>query len=371
MSVSLLQQMYQKLIWPPLYRLDAEDAHHLILRLMETVAFCPAVPALLRRFSAPPTPILEQTLFGQYFDAPIGLAAGLDKNAQAVAAFWGLGFGFLEVGTVTPLAQAGNPRPRLFRLPSDEALINRMGFNNAGAASMLARLEQLPTPHLAPLWVNIGKNKTTPNEEATEDYLRCVRILQSIAHAFVVNVSSPNTPGLRALQAADELQQLLQAVTDEVEQGRVRHLNRPPVLVKLAPDLHPADFEASVNAAQQANVSGIIISNTTLSRDNLTHHRKNETGGLSGRPLMQRSTNLIRDAYRQTQGKLPIVGVGGVFHAEHVYSKLKAGASLVEIYSALIYKGPALVYDLRQQLAELLHRDGVQHVSEVIGTEAD
>ncbi|MBB5294825.1 quinone-dependent dihydroorotate dehydrogenase [Deinococcus metallilatus] len=361
--------MYRRLLKPALFRLDPEEAHHLTLRALAAASHLPAWPSLARTLTAPADPRLSQTLWGRAFASPVGLAAGLDKNAEAVPAFSALGFGFVEVGTVTPLAQPGNERPRLFRLPPDEALINRMGFNNVGVEAMHARLAALPA-RPAPVWVNIGKNKVTPNEEAVQDYLKCVRALQDVADAFVVNVSSPNTPGLRALQAAGDLAALVRAVLDEVEAGRVRTLNRPPVLVKLAPDLPPAGFEASVNAVLEAGADGLIVSNTTLSRDGLTHAHREEAGGLSGRPLTARSTELVRAAYRLTRGRVPIVGVGGIFTANDAYAKIRAGASLTEVYTALIYEGPGLPARLNRGLARLLTRDGFHHVTEAVGVEA-
>lgn len=357
-----------RLVKPLLFRLDAEMAHDLTLKGLGLVSGWPGLPTL-RRVNIPRGGLLRQTLWGQPFDSPVGLAAGLDKNALAVPALSSFGFGFLEVGTVTPLPQPGNDRPRLFRLPEDDALINRMGFNNGGAAALHDRLERLPV-RPAPVWVNIGRNKVTPNEMAVQDYLRCVRSLQALADAFVVNVSSPNTPGLRALQAASDLQVLVRAVVQEVEDGRVRTLNRPPVLVKLAPDLHPADFEASLQAVQDAGASGVIISNTTLGRGGLSSAHRSETGGLSGRPLQGKSTELIRTAHRQLRGQLPIVGVGGIFGPQDAYDKIRAGASLVEVYSALIYQGPGLVRELNAGLHRLLERDGVHSIRELVGADA-
>ncbi|MEW6420530.1 MAG: quinone-dependent dihydroorotate dehydrogenase [Deinococcota bacterium] len=361
--------MYRRLLKPALFRLDAEDAHHLTLRALELASRVPAWPGLARSLTAPADPRLMQTLWGQPFSSPLGLAAGLDKNGEAVPAFGALGFGFVEVGTVTPQAQPGNERPRLFRLPSDEALINRMGFNNAGAEALRARLAALPARPV-PVWVNIGKNKVTPNEEAVQDYRKAVRVLQDVADAFVVNVSSPNTPGLRALQAAGDLAALVRAVLDEVEAGRVRTLNRPPVLVKLAPDLHPEDLRASVQAMLDVGVDGLILGNTTLSREGLTHPNREQAGGLSGRPLAQRSTELIRTAARLTRGQVPLVGVGGVFTAEDAYAKIRAGARLVELYTALIYGGPGLPVRLNRGLARLLARDGFGNVAEAVGVDA-
>ncbi|PTA67444.1 quinone-dependent dihydroorotate dehydrogenase [Deinococcus arcticus] len=358
--------MYRSLLKPLLFHLDAEDAHHLTLAGLEAASKVPLWPQAARALTVPGGAALAHNLWGQTFASPVGLAAGLDKNGVAVPAFSALGFGFIEVGTVTPQPQPGNDRPRLFRLPPDEALINRMGFNNGGAAALYARLDALGA-RPAPVWVNIGKNKATPNEAAAQDYRRCVAALQGVADAFVVNVSSPNTPGLRALQAADELGALVREVLDEVEAGRVRTTRRPPVLVKLAPDLHPADFEASVDAVVGAGAAGLIISNTTLARDGLSHPAQNEAGGLSGRPLTARSTELVREAYRLTRGRVPIVGVGGIFTAQDAYDKIRAGASLVEVYSALIYRGPGLVRELNTGLTELLRRDGVGHVTEAVG----
>ncbi|WP_295817146.1 quinone-dependent dihydroorotate dehydrogenase [uncultured Deinococcus sp.] len=361
--------MYRSLAKPLLFRLDAERAHHLTLGALEAASRVPGWPVLARTVTAPQGTRLAQTVWGQTYASPVGLAAGLDKNGVAVPAFGALGFGFLEVGTVTPRPQPGNDRPRLFRLPDDDALINRMGFNNAGADALSGRLTALGTRPV-PVWANIGKNKATANEDATADYLTCVRVLQDVADAFVVNVSSPNTPGLRALQAAGDLELLLRAVVAEVEAGRVRTLRHPPVLVKLAPDLHPDDFGASVQAALDAGAQGVIVSNTTLSRDGLTHPNREQAGGLSGRPLTMRSTALVRDAYRITRGRIPVVGVGGIFTAQDAYDKLRAGAHLVEVYSALIYRGPGLVRELNRGLGALLERDGAQSVADVVGVDA-
>ncbi|MDL2344670.1 quinone-dependent dihydroorotate dehydrogenase [Deinococcus sp. MIMF12] len=361
--------MYRRLLQPALFRLDAEDAHHLTLRALGVASRVPGWTVPVRALTAPADPRLAQTLWGHAYPSPLGLAAGLDKNGEAVPAFCALGFGFVEVGTVTPLAQPGNERPRLFRLPPDRALINRMGFNNAGADALHARLAAL-RGRPVPVWVNIGRNKATPNEEATGDYLRLVRALGDVADAFVVNVSSPNTPGLRALQAAGDLAALVRAVLAEVDASRVRTLSRPPVLVKLAPDLHPADFEASVGAVLEAGAHGLIVSNTTLSRGGLTHPSREQAGGLSGRPLTGRSTALVRAAYRLTGGRVPIVGVGGVFTPEDAYAKIRAGASLVEVYTSLIYEGPGLPARIHRGLSRLLERDGFSSVAEAVGVDA-
>ncbi|ULH16341.1 quinone-dependent dihydroorotate dehydrogenase [Deinococcus sp. KNUC1210] len=354
--------MYARFAKPLLFRLDAERAHHLTMRGAALAGQLPGFSALLAGQLARPDPALTQTLWGQRFSSPLGLAAGLDKNAEAVPVFTALGFGFMEVGTVTPRPQPGNPLPRLFRLPEDAALINRMGFNNAGAPQMA---QHLRAGRHAPVWVNIGKNKDTPNEEAADDYLKAVAALHARADGFVINVSSPNTPGLRSLQAADELSRLVGAVLAEVT------ARRPglPVLVKLSPDMEAGDFAASVSAVAEVGVSGLIVSNTTLSRDGLSSAARGEAGGLSGRPLEARSTALIAQSYRLSAGKLPLVGVGGIFSAQDAYRKIRAGASLVELYTALIYAGPTLPARINAGLKELLRRDGFTHVSEAVGVD--
>ena len=351
--------MYARFAKPLLFRLDAEHAHHLT---MQGAALAGRVPGLTGLIAGQlrPHPMLAQTLWGRAYSSPLGLAAGLDKNAEAVPLFTALGFGFVEVGTVTPRSQPGNPQPRVFRLQGDEALINRMGFNNGGTGRLAERLKG---PRHAPVWVNIGKNKDTPNEQAARDYLDGVRALYRVADGFVVNVSSPNTPGLRSLQAAGELSTLVGAVLAEVE------VLRPglPVLVKLSPDMEACDFAASVEAVADLGVAGLVISNTTLSRGGLKHASGEEAGGLSGRPLEARSTALVAETYRLTGGRLPIVGVGGVFTAQDAYAKILAGASLVELYTSLVYQGPGLPRRINAGLVRLLRRDGYTHVSEAVG----
>lgn len=354
--------MYSRFAKPLLFRLDPERAHHLTLQGAALAGRVPGLTALVAG-QLRPHPMLSQTLWSRAYPGPLGLAAGLDKNAEAVPVFTSLGFGFAEVGTVTPRPQPGNPQPRLFRLPEDEALINRMGFNNHGTGQM----ERLLRGHRhAPVWVNVGKNKDTPNEEAAQDYLAGVQALYRVADGFVVNVSSPNTPGLRSLQAAGELSRLVGEVLAEVSRLRPGL----PVLVKLSPDMEPGDFAASVEAMAETGVSGLVVSNTTLARDGLTGDHRVETGGLSGRPLESRSTALISQAFRLTDGRLPIVGVGGVFTADDAYRKILAGASLVEVYTSLIYQGPGLPRRINAGLVSRLRQDGFTHVSEAVGARA-
>jgi dihydroorotate dehydrogenase len=362
--------LYRKIIRPIFFKMSAERAHHVMMDSMHSGGKVPGVQSMLHAmYGVPESHELATDLWGLHFHNPIGLAAGLDKDAKAVPVFSSIGFGFIEVGTVTPKAQPGNELPRLFRLPSDQALINRMGFNNKGALIMAENLQKVHNRRV-PIAVNIGKNKLTPNENAAEDYMECIRQLYPHADLFVVNISSPNTPDLRKLQHGEELKSLLSAV--KAEMGRQQAIHNPnrvkPVLVKIAPDLSDAELETVVAAIAESGVSGIIASNTTLSREGLTHHHAGETGGLSGVPLKIRSTEIIRKIYKQTQGKLPIIGSGGVFSSEDAYEKIRAGASLVEIYTALIYQGPIMNRQLNEGLKKLLKRDGYTHISQAVGS---
>ncbi|AZS16373.1 quinone-dependent dihydroorotate dehydrogenase [Paenibacillus lutimineralis] len=361
--------LYRNLGKPIFFKLDPEAAHHLVIGGLHKVAKVPGmVPVVRGMYGVPEVPELATDLFGVHFPSPIGLAAGLDKNAEAVEGFSSIGFGFMEVGTVTPKGQPGNEQPRLFRLPPDEALINRMGFNNRGAEDMAVRLAALKSRRI-PVAVNIGKNKLTPNEEAHTDYEKCITTLYPQADFFVVNISSPNTPNLRNLQHGSELASLLKAVTDEMDVQAKRYGTRKSVLVKIAPDVSDEELEFMIDTIQNSGVSGLIATNTTISRDGLAHDNAKETGGLSGKPLRARSTEVVSRAYLQTGGKLPIIGSGGIFTAEDAYEKIRAGASLVEIYTALIYEGPEINRKLHRGLRELLRRDGFSHISEAVGAD--
>lgn len=360
--------LYRRMAKPIFFKMDPERAHHLVIDGMNSAARLPGGAAALKAmYGVTETPDLAVDLFGLHFPTPVGLAAGLDKNAQAVTGFSSIGFGFMEVGTVTPKGQPGNDLPRLFRLPSDEALINRMGFNNEGAEAMADRLRRLSNRPI-PVAVNIGRNKITPNEEAHEDYRRCIRTLYPYADFFVVNISSPNTPDLRSLQHGSGLAFLLEQVKEEMAvQGAER--GSKSLLVKIAPDVTEAELEAMIETLANAGVDGIIATNTTVSRDGLTHRNAGETGGLSGKPLRDRSTEIIRQIYRQTGGKLPIIGSGGIFDSRDAYAKIRAGASLVEIYTALIYEGPEVNRKLHAGLRRLLKADGFGHISEAVGAD--
>jgi dihydroorotate dehydrogenase len=361
--------LYTKVLKPFLFQMDPEKAHHLTIDGLHTAAKVPGGKALLKSlYAVPEYAELKTELWGIPFANPVGLAAGLDKNAKAVPGFSSIGFGFMEVGTVTPKAQAGNELPRLFRLPEDSALINRMGFNNVGIETMARHLEEAGKRAI-PVAINIGKNKATPNERAEDDYRACIQGLYGSGDFFVVNISSPNTPDLRNLQHGDDLSRLLEAVRDEMErQHRKRGGAAKPVLVKIAPDLQDEEITYMVRTIVSSGVSGIIASNTTISREGLTHPHQKEAGGLSGKPLTERSTQLIHKIYAATEGKLPIIGSGGIFTAKDAYDKICAGASLVEVYTALIYEGPGLIRRLNEGMLAMLRKDGFQHISEAVGS---
>ncbi|EFM12676.1 dihydroorotate dehydrogenase [Paenibacillus curdlanolyticus YK9] len=361
--------LYTKMLKPLMFKLDAERAHHLTIGGLSAAGRIPGATAMLRSlYGVGAAPELAIDLLGMSFAHPVGLAAGLDKNGAATDSFSSVGLAFMEVGTVTPKGQAGNDLPRLFRLPPDEALINRMGFNNEGAQAMADKLSKR-RKRTVPLAVNIGKNKTTPNELAHEDYRSCIQTLYDHGDFFVVNISSPNTPDLRALQHGDELRLLLATVTEEMAaQAAKRGQQVKPALVKIAPDMTDEQLAYTVDTIASSGIAGIIATNTTLSREGLTHANAREMGGMSGKPLRDRSTEVISAIYRQTGGKLPIIGSGGIFTADDAYDKIRAGASLVEIYTALIYKGPEVFRELTDGLKERLRRDGYRSVKEAVGS---
>jgi len=363
-----MSAFYKNFVKKMLFQLDPETAHNIIISGLGTAGSTPGISGILSAtWGVREHKELAVDLWGLHFANPIGLAAGLDKNAHAVKGFSRIGFGFMEVGTVTPKSQPGNEKPRSFRLPQDEALINRMGFNNHGIEQMAANLRKAK-PYSIPVVVNIGKNKVTPNEDALEDYRSCIRGLYELADLFEVNISSPNTPGLRSLQHGEELTKLLQAVVEERDLQHAKFGGpSKAILVKIAPDLTTEELESTVSSIIKSGVSGIVASNTTITRNGLTHPNSKESGGLSGKPLTQMSTDMIRRVYQITEGKLPIVGVGGVFTAADAYEKILAGASLVEIYTSLIYEGPAVIKAINEGLLALLKKDGFTHISQAVG----
>jgi dihydroorotate dehydrogenase len=341
--------MYKAFLKPLFFQLDAEKAHHLVFDNLQRAHRLPGTAALMRSLYDFQHPSLEREVFGLRFRNPVGLAAGLDKNAELTRELGALGFGFVEIGTVTPRPQPGNPPPRLFRLPQDEALVNRMGFNNDGASVVAERLRQRRAPGLV-IGGNIGKNKDTPNEQAAQDYVACVEALHTVVDYFVVNVSSPNTPGLRQLQEREPLIRLLQ----QVQECNAALLTPRPLLLKIAPDLTDSQLDDILLIARETRLSGLVATNTTVGRAGLRtaegHMSSLGAGGLSGRPLRQRATDVIRYLHRHSQGAFPIIGVGGIHSAADAREKLVAGASLVQLYTGFVYEGPGLVKRINQQL---------------------
>jgi dihydroorotate dehydrogenase len=336
-----MKNLYERLVRPLLFSLEAEIAHHFtIASLRRASHFDPALRAL-EQFKPPSKP---KTLFGLSFPNPIGLAAGLDKNGVALPAWAALGFGFIEIGTVTAVAQPGNPKPRIFRLPEQKGLINRLGFNNDGADSIAVRLRGLRESGrwpAVPVGINIGKSRTTPLEHATDDYLYSFRLLRDFADYITLNVSSPNTPGLRDLQEPAALSRLLHAIG--TEPGPVAK----PLVVKISPDLAPVELEAVLAACEENGVSAIIATNTTLDHSSLPQGL-DEEGGLSGAPLREKSTALVRSI--AANSKIPIIASGGICDAESAREKFNAGAQLVQLYTGFVYRGPGLIREIVEQL---------------------
>jgi dihydroorotate dehydrogenase len=346
-----------RLLRPALFALDPESAHRAAVLALKA--------GLGEAYARKDAPILATRVWNLDFPNPIGLAAGFDKNGEAPDAILGLGFGFAEVGTVTPKPQAGNPRPRLFRLPADAALVNRMGFNNDGVEAMAARLGRRSRHGI--VGANIGRNKDSADEIA--DYATCAARLAPLADYLVVNVSSPNTPGLRALQGRDPLARLLGAVKEARDQATPTGA-RPPLLVKIAPDLADDDLGDIAEVARALPADGLIATNTTIARPpDLRDAHGAEAGGLSGRPLFASSTRVLGTLYKLTGGALPLVGVGGVGGGREAYAKIRAGASLVQLYTALVFEGPGLVGAIKRELAECLRRDGFSSVAAAVGAD--
>jgi dihydroorotate dehydrogenase len=373
---------YRSVVRPVLFRLAPETAHEFALGAL-SVALKPESVRRLAARRLGREPFGKLARFGLSFSNPVGLAAGFDKNGAAARELAALGFGFLEVGTVTHLAQAGNPPPRLFRLPQDLALINRQGFNNEGAAALAARLRRARPACV--LGINIGKSRAVEVGDAVADYLASFEIVYPHADYITVNVSSPNTPNLRELQRADALTELLAALQTrnrELARSPQRSLAgarttdaRVPLLLKVAPDLDERELELIVEVARRTNIDGIIATNTTTARANLAHTPPGVVesigaGGLSGAPLRARSTEVIRALYRLSRGEIEIVGVGGIFNAAHAWEKICAGASLVQLYTGFIYEGLTAARDINDGLAELLQREGFRTLDEAVGCRA-
>ncbi len=336
--MTLIESFYP-VLKPWLFRLDAERAHTLTVKMMIIAHRL----GMLKSVVSGPQP--SRNVMGLTFPNVLGLAAGMDKSASAVEAWGALGFGSVEVGTLTPRPQPGNPKPRLFRLPEHEALINRMGFNNPGIQSAVKKLKHRRTK--AVVGVNIGKNFDTPNEDAVKDYLICLKAAYSVADYIAVNISSPNTKGLRDLQAEGAVRELILALKKEQAILKQEHGKQVPLLVKIAPDLDDMQIEALARVFNEQNIDGVIATNTTIDRSAVTGHRlANETGGLSGAPVRERS-NLVLQAFRMLlKEQIPLIGVGGILCGADAVEKLKAGAALVQVYSGLVYRGPGLVREV-------------------------
>lgn len=365
--------LYRSILRPLLFRLPPEAAHELALNTLVKTVGLPGIRGLVSRHYSQ-QPFGELRRFGLTFPNPVGVAAGFDKNGIAVESLAALGFGFVEVGTVTHLPQPGNPRPRLFRLTQDHALINRQGFNNHGAIELADRFaKQRPNCLIG---INIGKSRAVDLENATADYLASFEAVHPYADYVVVNVSSPNTPGLRELQRADVLEALLVALqtrNDELSNTKTRA--RLPLLVKIAPDLGTYEIDSIAEIAERTKLSGIIATNTTISRAGLRTSKSIVDacgeGGLSGAPLMARSTTVISSLFRATKGRLPIIGVGGIFTADDAWQKICAGASLVQVYTGFVYEGWNLAREINEGLARILIREGIKTFDDAVGMKAN
>ena len=335
--------MYKSFIKPVLFLFDPEWVHHTVFATLKAVNRIPGMGSLIRTFYQVKDKRLERKLFGLTFPNPVGLAAGFDKDAKLFQELFNFGFGFIEIGTLTPKPQLGNPKKRLFRLPEDKGLINRMGFNNEGVEVAVDRLKKNKNVLIGG---NIGKNKVTPNEEAVSDYVYCFEALFPYVDYFVVNVSSPNTPNLRALQDKEPLTHLLQTL-------KTLNLKKPdpkPILLKIAPDLTDEQLMDIIDIITSVNIEGVIATNTTLSREGLLSQQKTEMGGLSGKPVADRSTEVIRFLSEKSNKAFPIIGVGGIHSPQDAIDKLEAGASLVQLYTGFIYEGPAVIKKINKAI---------------------
>ena len=360
-----MSKLYENIIRPILFKTPTETAHEFGIQALKVGLNSKfAQDFASRRFAVESFGELER--FKLKFKNPLGMAAGFDKNGTVVNQLAALGFGFVEVGTITFNPQKGNEKPRLFRLPQDAALINRLGFNNEGTKKVVERLKKI-NPRCV-LGVNIGKNKDVPNEEAIENYLKSFDLAHEVADYIAVNVSSPNTPNLRELQKAENLEELLKAL-----QKRNQELSVKPLLVKIAPDLSDGEIQAIVDVSLNLNLVGIIATNTTIKRDDLKTTNSNEfgAGGLSGKPLREKSNEIISKIYRYSKGKIPIVGVGGIFTAADAFEKIAAGACLVQSYTGFVYQGMTFARDVNVGLMKILREKGFDNLDDAIGTKEE
>ncbi len=382
-ALLVLQDIYRNSVLPLLFQNFKADPEAIHQRTLHTLAWIAQPPTTAPYWTQPARRFaqawcenscqlisqrLSQSLWQQTFTNPLGLAAGFDKDGVAAECWPLMGFGFAELGTVTCHSQPGNPKPRLFRLPQDQAALNRMGFNNRGSAALAQRLADMPLAANFPRGINLGKSKVTPLENAAKDYLQSFQRLQRLGSYFVVNVSSPNTPGLRSLQARAQLEPILATLQTANEQQK-------PLLIKIAPDLAWEDIDDILELAQQHHLAGIIATNTTIAKDHLITKRLDatgtlvteEAGGISGAPVRQRATEVIRYIYKKTNGQLPIIGVGGIFTADDAWEKITAGASLLQVYTGWIYEGPWMVKNVLKGLLKKLDERGLENIQEAIG----
>ena len=345
MRYKFLPDMYRSVIRPILFKYDPESVHHFTFKMIKLITKIPLASRIIKNVYEVNDPKLEREVFGLKFKNPVGLAAGFDKDAKLFNELSDFGFGFVEIGTLTPKPQSGNPKKRLFRLKDDSAIINRMGFNNGGVEEAVFRLKKNKGVLIGG---NIGKNKVTPNEEAVEDYKICFDALFDYVDYFVVNVSSPNTPNLRALQDKEPLKELLHIL----QQKNVSKPEQKPILLKIAPDLTNDQLLDIIEIVNETGIAGVIATNTTISREGLSsdQHLTNEAGGLSGKPLTKRSTEVIRFLAEKGRNSFPIIGVGGIHTAQDALEKLEAGASLIQLYTGFIYEGPALIKSINKAL---------------------
>ena len=335
--------MYKKIVSPFLFLFDPESVHNFTFILLKLSFKFPLTKYIVSFFLSLEDPKLEKQLFGLNFKNPVGVAAGLDKNAAHIREFSTFGFGFVEVGTITPEPQIGNPKKRLFRLEKDNAIINRMGFNNEGLEKILTRLKN---DYDVIIGGNIGKNKSTPNAEAKLDYLKCFNKLYDYVDYFVINISSPNTPGLRELQTPNFLRDLFKDVNIE----RANRKIYKPILIKISPDLEKNKIDELLQIIKHCKIDGIVATNTTVNFPKLVSKSKNESGGLSGAPLQKKSNQIISYISKKTDGKLPIIGVGGILSAKDAINKLRCGAHLVQLYTGIIYEGPVIAKKIKKQI---------------------
>jgi dihydroorotate dehydrogenase len=352
-SLRTLQHMYKLFIKPLFFLFQPETIHHLVFKTIKLACKIPGIPFLIRSFYVIEDKRLERKLFGLTFPNPVGLAAGFDKDAKLFDELGYYGFGFIEIGTLTPEPQPGNEKPRMFRLPEDEALINRMGFNNGGVKTAVERLKNRKTSII--VGGNIGKNKVTPNEEADSDYEKCFIALFDHVDYFVVNVSSPNTPNLRALQDKEPLTKLL----NKIKSLNNQKSNPKPILLKIAPDLSNEQLDDIIEIVRETKIDGVIATNTTIDRSNLKTGKEEVermgAGGLSGKPLTNRSTEVVKYLSEKSNKQFPIIAVGGIHTGEDAIEKIKAGASLVQVYTGFIYEGPAIAKKINKAILKAIH----------------